>query len=258
MERTLLKYRALVRLRPAIYFLCILAITSLFYCLVFYVHDEEAATGAHHYPSVNRNSHHQLLDELMRDANRHFIDNFHKASKNVPLNEAGHSYELANNQSIDYGFDLLLLDGTHLTKQHKVETLDFEPNTIEYYLRNLGFDLKQILRLQLENNNNRSNSRANRSSSTSLHHSQQQRLYLNRSTLFPLDFVRCSTNHHHHQPPIVFVTAFDSTQLNLGFDFIKSFESFKYFGPQPYLAFHLLIYDLGLYPSQLSEVTFFV
>ena len=254
----------LIRLRPAIYFFCITAITTIFYCLVFYEHDGlQTSTTLHKYPMVNRNT--QLLDELMRNANRHFIDNFRRKINVVPLDDVGIiRYELNNDSSLlstESEFEITLLDGGSqqlsgdMKKKFYDDDIEFDHDSIEYYLRHLGFDLQNIIRLGYSTGtNNRSmnmdsKSRHNKTSSNI----NQPNIYLNRSLLLPIEFIQSTTI----SKPLVFVTAFDSTQFQLGFDFIKSFESFKLFASQQMnnnIIFNLVVYDLGLYPNQFNEV----
>ncbi|XP_075585861.1 uncharacterized protein LOC124498286 [Dermatophagoides farinae] len=148
---------------------------------------------------------------------------------------------------------------------------DNDSNSIEYQLRQLGFNLKHIVYLYARNHPenitmssmltsiNPDSSSSSSSSATGMksnryHHQRHAQIKSkpqNLSGLLSDEFLGS----------IIFITAIDSNQFQLAKSFINSFEHFRHIGEngsrvqqQNSSNFELMIYDLGLYPDQLSQI----
>ncbi|KAH9416299.1 hypothetical protein DERP_000800 [Dermatophagoides pteronyssinus] len=136
---------------------------------------------------------------------------------------------------------------------------EFDSSSIEYQLRQLGFNLKHIVYLYARNHPDNltmaSMAKSIEDSSFSTtkiksnrrfyhqRHAQTKSKSQNLSGLLSDEFLES----------IIFITAIDSNQFQLGKSFINSFGHFRKIGKN-LLNFELMIYDLGLYPDQLSQI----
>lgn len=278
------QFFSIVRLRMALYFICLMAITTSLYCLLSFKPESLKSSAFNSIHPVLLTSTSQLLDELISNTNRYYLEYFHY--KSVPKNSNSaklkiNSFELSkliylidnvtkSNQE-EQQFDSYPLNhhshslnnNKYLQERDNVEYIEFEDNfdedtsSVEYHLQQLGFDLQHIIYLYaLSHPNNIKSKNESFKSMTALsnkaryHQRFNVQLQMNVSSLLPNEFLTS----------IILITAVSSNQFHLALGLIKSFKEFCLWsfdhssGSDFVPKFVLIIYDLGLYPEQLNEV----
>lgn len=281
------QFFSIVRLRLALYFICLMAITTSLYCLLSFKVDSLKSSAFNSIHPVLLTSTSQILDELISKTNRYYLEYFHykSVSKNSISTLKINSFELSKliyiidnvtkSNREEQQFDLYpfnhhshsFKNNKYLQERDNVEYIEFEDNfdedtnSVEYHLQQLGFDLQHIIYLYALShpNNIRSKNESFKSMTTlsnKAHYHQRfnVQLQINASSLLPNEFLNS----------IILMTAVSSNQFHLALGLIKSFKefclwSFDHSSNSDFVPkFVLIIYDLGLYPEQLNEVNIYL
>lgn len=199
---------------------------------------------------------------------RSLLENFHYEAVSQQMRNTSANHSL--NTTERNGVSIHLLDEESDADQLAEEDEEYlalvdEPDSIEHYLENLGFNIRHITRYLLHVNQSSNNatfqvtrkptfnvvatSVTKPSPTSTSHFSAQSNFSDILDLLNGIPIVDKSNN------TLVFVSAINANQYSMAYRFIKSFEAYRKKNAND-LKMHLrlMIYDLGLTEDQLFEV----